>query len=162
MNKKGQDMSWQTLIKAILILIVLAAALNFCRIAYRAYDISKEGIGAEQRRTLSMIHQTIKHLDLDFSPSKKILVKTNDFTINGFNDGEYDEFCTKPCVCLCTDEYCDNLRVNPYDFCKELPVGYRFKDSFIIEKSKDYRRIEIKLESDGPDYLVSIGTNEDA
>ncbi|MBT3463801.1 hypothetical protein HOD20_10180 [archaeon] len=159
MNKKAQNMSWETIIKSILILIVLAAALNFCRIAYRAYDISKEGIGNEQRRTLSMIHQTIKHLDPDFSPSKKILIKTNDFTIKGFNDGE---FCTKPCVCLCTDDYCDNLRVNPYDFCKELPVGYKFKNDFFIDKTPDYRRMEIKLEKESTDYLISIGTQEDA
>ena len=51
----------------------------------------------------------------------------------------------------------------------EIPAGTNKKieydknlNDFFIDKTPDYRRMEIKLEKESTDYLISIGTQEDA
>jgi hypothetical protein len=154
-GKKAQRMTWETTIKLILFAIVLAIAISLCSRLRGA----QSSMSQEHRRALAEVYQAIKHFDPQFDKtSKKILLKTNDFTIKGFNDAQ---FCDGSCICLCTDEYCDNLQVSPYDYCKV--IDYRIADDFLIESSDSYRRIEIVLETH-PDYgyLVKTGSTEDA
>lgn len=151
-------MTWETAIKIILFAIVLAIALNFC---FQVYITQmNNSMKKEHRRALSDVYQTIKHFDPQFNKiSKKVLLNTKDYTIRGFGESPH---CDENCICLCVNEECTNLESNPYDYCKKIS-DYKVDDSFFIDSKDMYRRIEIKLIKDSSDdYIVTIGTKEDA